>query len=287
MTDPPGTRAAFLDLVALHTVDDLGIAGYVAGTPAQGRHVMRVRKRRGLQVYRTLLRGEARAWAGGIAAGAGYPELAGQLDKLPTPALMPFGEAAQRLRLTKSGLDYALKVGNLYPLYGNTASIRRGRARYLFTDQVDLEVVTRELRGTLKRARRGTLTRARRTLLKERLAERTEAWMAVRAMLPTPVRESMAGVDIRPLPSPDPLPLDPGRLGVGVLNVQGLQLAEQCGWLTYHYLLPHGYAVTVADREGAEVDITVPVEGLLAWLLGLADWHGRADLVAYRPGLGG
>lgn len=279
MTDPPGTRAAFLDLFGLRTVDDLGLAAYVAGEPAEARHVARVRRPRGQQVHRTLLRGEARAWTGGVAAGAGYPELMGQLGTHPTPALMPFGEAAQRLGLTESGLDYALKAGTLYPLYGNTASIRRGRARYLFADQVDLEVVTRELRGTL--------TPARRRLLERRVVERTEAWMAVRAMLPTPVRESMAGVDIRPLPSPDPLPLDPDRAGLAALSVQGLQLAEQHEWLTYHYLLPHGYAVTVADREGAEVDITVPVEGLLAWLLGVADWHGRADLVAYRPGLGG
>lgn len=258
MTDLPGTRAAFHSLHALRRVHDLGLATYVAGQPRDARHVMRR-----CYTYRTLLRGEALAWAAGLAAGAGRLTLADEVAAQPVPDLVSVDTAAGRLGLGVPAVRLMIRGGQLYPLYGNRAD-GTGRALYLFTAQVAAE----------RAARLGT-----------QVEETRQAWLAVRSLLPTPVPESMVGVDITPAPSPDPLPLDPDLAG-SVRAVQGLQMAERAGWLTYHYPIRDGYAVTMADVAGTEVDITVPAQALLAWLLGVADWHGRADLVAYRPGLG-
>lgn len=277
MTDlPPGARTALLDLFALRTVEDLGLATYVAGAAAYARHVMRLippwargdeglagaaTRDRGPVMYRTLLRGEAQPWAAGLAAGAGVPDLAGRIGKRRMPTLMTIAEAAARLGLTEKGVANAVSRGDLYPVYGNTAQ-GWGRARYLFAAQIRVENLIRE----------GRVNDAAMT-----------SWLRLRQMLPTPLRESMAGADVRPGPSPDPLPLDPAKTAAAPLAVRGLQIAEAQGWLTYHYPDGDGYRVTVGADDAP---MTVPLQGLLAWLLGLADWHGRAELVAYRAELG-
>lgn len=279
MTDLPGTRAAFCDLVALRAVADLDLATYVAGDPGRARHVMGLTRAGGQVVYRTLHRGEPLAWASGLAAGAGLVDLGDQLAATAVPALLDGDTAARALGLSVQGLHYAVRAGDLYPLYGNRAGTGTGTARYLFASQVAAEAARRQLRGD-------HLAAGRRKRLEAQLDQSTQAWLQVRQMLPAPVRESMVDVDIRPLPSPDPLPVDPDA-APAVQAVRGLQIAEAQGWLTYHYPIGRAYAVTMVDQRGHEVDMTVPADGVLAWLLGVADRHGRADLVAYRPGLGG
>lgn len=273
MTELPGTRAAFHSLHALRRVEDLGLATYVAGQVRDARHVMRR-----CYTYRTLLRGEAQAWAAGLAAAAGHLELADQVAAQPVPSLLTLETAAERLGLAVQGVRLLLRGGGLYPLYGNRPD-GTARALYLFTAQVAAEQAARELRDW-------SMTPSRQARLEVRAEQAKQDWLVIRAMLPTLVPEAMAGVDLAPAPSPDPLPLDPDLAG-SVRAVRGLQVAERAGWLTYHYPIGDGYAVTMSDTDGTEVDITVPAQALLAWLLGVADWHGRADLVAYRPGLGG
>lgn len=81
-----------------------------------------------------------------------------------------------------------------------------------------------------------------------------------------------------------PLPVDPG-LNPRSLAIVLLQLAEEAGWLSYDGMdLREGgdrYQVTLPNGVARELlSAEVP-----AWVLGVADTHGRADLVAYRPGL--
>lgn len=274
----PGTASAFRDLYGLRSVDDLDLARYVAGDPGDARHVMRLARGNKRVTRRTLIRGEAEQWAAGLAAGAGHVDLGDRVANTPVPELVTLAEAADMLGLTERGVDHVIGRGRLYPLYGNT-SAGTSQARYLFACQVRAEARSRGLADE-------NLQPRRRRVLELQLEDATAAWQLVRAMLPTPVPIAMAEGDIQPGPSPDPLPLDP-RIDPATLAVQGLQLAERRGWLTYHYPLAGVYAVTMANLDGAQVDMTVPAKGLLAWLLGVADFHRRADLVAYRPGLGG
>lgn len=84
------------------------------------------------------------------------------------------------------------------------------------------------------------------------------------------------------LPVPAKMPEENRRLAI-----LGIGHAE--GW--FEYLRPEGdtldsrrYVVEIATPLGRVERVLLPEE-VLPWVLGLADSHGRAELVAYRPGL--
>lgn len=85
-----------------------------------------------------------------------------------------------------------------------------------------------------------------------------------------------------PLPVPSGAPEENRRL-----TILGIGHAE--GW--FNYVRPEGdtlaerrYVVEIATPLGRVDRVLLPDE-VLPWVLGLADSHGRAELVAYRPGL--
>lgn len=278
-----GVADAVLELFAMRAVEDLDLAEYVAGEPAEARHTLLTNS----GAYRVLLRGEPAAWCDGLASAAGYPQLIPDLAARPVPKVLTLAQAAQLLpsladpdaALSTYGAKNAAQT--LYPLYAANL-LSRGRQRYLF--ELEVRAVAAERRLTV--AERGTERRPRARLSKAAAAAREE-WLALRRQLPTPIREHMAEVDLAPAASPDPLPLDPDRLSASALCLDGLTIAHQEGWLVYRHPTGEGraYAVQLETPDGP-VSREIPQERVLPWLLGVADWHGRPELVAYRPGLG-
>lgn len=288
-TDPTGATDAIVELFALRAVDDLSLAQYVAGEPAEARHTMRLLRPAGTVRYRTLLRGEPTGWCDGLACAAGHPDLVPSIGQWPMPRVLTFAEAAELLpsladpEASLSTYGVANAAQKLYPLYANNLSAR-GRQRYLF--ELDVKAEAAERRLAARRAERRPAEMVRRS------AERARGeWLALRRLLPPPIREHMVEVDLTtPTPGRRRLVLDPEVLSVAALCLDGLAIAEREGWLAYCWPGPGGRShvvqVPVQDGDGVRwVERQLPQERVLPWLLGVADWHGRPDLVAYRPGL--
>jgi len=283
-SDPTGITDAIVDLFAMRAVHDLPLARYVAGEPAEARHTMRLPAGddEGEGRYRTLLRGEPAGWCDGLATAAGFPELVPALAARPMPRVLTFVEAAGLLpsladpeaSLTTYGLANAAQ--KLYPLYANNINAR-GRQRYLF--ELDVKAAAAERR--LATAERPSAR------LRQAVAAAKAEWLALQRLLPVPIREHMVDVDLSLPPGRVRLALDPEVLSTAALCLDGLLIAERQGWLVYLHPGPAGrsYVVSVADRDGGRVERELPQERVLSWLLGVADWHGRPDLVAYRSGL--
>lgn len=288
--DLTGVHAAFLELAALRAVDDAGLARYVAGEPAEARHVMALPRSDGSVRYRTLWRNEAAAWCDGFACAAGQPDLIPSVAALPMPTLLTIAAAAIRIQssastggasMTVQGVHHLIATGQLYPLYGRKDT-GEGLERYLFADQV--KVIVAHRRGL-------TATSKAQISRWQRAEEAAQAqWLTVRRRLPAPIRTGMVDVDIRPLPSPDPLPLhQDARPTARSLDglVTGLMAAHNRGWLRYLYPAEDGRSFVVAvDQPAGERQRSLPQARVLAWLLGVADWHEHPELVAYRPDLG-
>jgi len=276
-------HAAILDLFAIQAVADAELADYVAGEPAEARHVLALPRLEQLgrsAFRRVLIRDEPADWCDGLACAAGRPELIPALAAGPWPAVVTVSGAAAMLPKLANpaetvgtyGAEYLAR--DLYPLYAHN-QISRGRMRYLFEAEVRAEATTRRLQASPTRA-------------KQRAADTARLdWQSLRRRLPAPIRERQVGGDLRPGPSPVPLPLDPDELSVASMCLDGLMVAHREGWLSYrHPGQGRSYVVQLPGPDGGDVEREISQARVLAWLLGVADWYGRADLVAYRPGLG-
>ena len=270
--DRTGIGGAYRELRSIRTIDDVGLATYKAGAPDEGRHVLQLPR----GTYRTLLRDESAPWCDGLDVASGHSRVA-ELAGAAVPKLLTLNEASDHLPISRFELNRLTRAGGLYPLYGRTER-GQGRVRYLFASQVHLEALTRQLEGA----------RSRRRNLEKQREEALTVWLAQRRLLPPPIHESTVDVDLRPLPSPNPLPLDPSGSPEPRLCIEALLRADEAGWLEYRHPTDTGDAyVVVVHLAGVQVKRRIPQRWLLAWLLGVADGHGRPDLVAFRLGLGG
>jgi|KBSSwiStaDraftv2_1062776.scaffolds.fasta_scaffold62698_4 hypothetical protein len=284
VTPPPEATAvheAILELFAMRAVHELGLARYVAGEPALARQVLALNPAGRPRTFRTLIRDEPVAWCDGLACAAGYTGLIPALAAGPWPRVITPRDAAQLLPKVADpsatvgtyGAEYLARA--MYPLYAHNR-LSRGLARYLFVDEVQAEAATRRLAAQPTQAAQSAADTAR------------ERWWALLRRLPTPARPRTVGADLTPVASPEPLPLDPGELSLADRCVAGLMVAHRQGWLTYLHPGPagHSYLVRVANVDGDEVDREIGQARVAAWLLGVADFHGYPELVAFRDGLG-
>ncbi len=294
----PEAAPAYADLRALRTVGEAGWAAYLATNPADDRHVVMIPFRPG-QAPRTLWRGEAFDWCDGLCVAAGGGDRVARLADEEVPELVRVADAARMIPaasgrggpwLSPQGVAWNVNAGNLYALYG------RYRDRWLFEAQVRSEALDRRVRAaerTVQAAARAGEDADARAAQRDlgRLMKAAETaqreWLQIRRLLPPPSRPSAAEVSLRPKPSPDPLPIDPALHGV-TQRVAALMVADGQGWIEYRHPTADstGYVVRVDDGAGGRVERTLSHEAVLPWLLGVADWYGRADLVAYRPDLG-
>lgn len=280
---PHEAAPAYADLRGLRTVADSQWIAYLATYPADDRHVvLPLRLGRGW-APRTLLRGEAYQWCEGLCWAAGGGDLVARVADEALPELVAMADVPGMIPavdgrggkggpwLTRQGVAWNVNAGNFYTLYG-----RGRRSRWLFADQVRAEAAERRVQAA---ARAGATKRRLAALVEQEGAARAK-WLEVRKLLPPPTRPAAAEVDLRPKPSPDPLPIGQGLPGV-TRRVEALMVAADAGWL--EYLHPDGdvYVVRIAGAE-----VRVGEDAVLPWLLGVADWHCRADLIAYRPDLG-
>lgn len=297
---PRGTEAAYAQLRALAVADLEGWCRYVAGRPAEGRHVLELARPRGRNVYRTLERGEAFWWALGLGDGCGQGQLVDAVLAEPVPGLVSTADAAAMMAavdrwgnrtgpaMSAEGIKHNITSTRLYPLYGAQ------RFRYLFTAQTDAERLAREVAQLERLAHlaasegneRAARTYQSQLAQAQPMAERAHlAWLDLRHTLPPNTPIDAVAVDVRPLASPSPLPIR--AQGAGEAQVQALRIGDRRGWFVYDHPGDGLFTVTVTDAGGAPVEREVPTEGVLPWVLGVADWNNAAHLVAYRAGLGG
>lgn len=275
---PHEAAPAYADLRGLRTVTDEQWVAYLATHPDDRHVVLPLRLGRGW-APRTLLRGEAHPWCEGLCWAAGGGDAARRVVDEPLPELVALADVPGMIpsvtgrgrTLTRQGVAWNINAGNLYTLYG------RGRhQRWLFAAQVRAEAADRRVQI----AERDNAKKRRLAGLVEQAGKARAAWLEVRKLLPPPTRPAAAEVDLRPKPSPDPLPIDP-RLPAVTMRVNALMIARDAGWL--EYLHPDGDVYVV--RIGGAL-VRVRAEVVLPWVLGVADWYGRADLIAYRADLG-
>jgi hypothetical protein len=286
-----GVEAVYHQLRALRIAHDEGWCEYVAADLAEARHVL------GLSTgYRTLIRGEAWWWCRGLAAGYGRDQLVLDVLGEQMPELLTTADAAKRIPavdrwstqrgpwMSSDGIAYQVNKGTLYPLYGP------GRLRYLFVDQVDALALGKTGEVLTKQGQ----TRAQLRAIDEAQTEADTArqrWLKIRALLPPLVRLGSAAVevDVTPRPSPRPLPV-PKETTERSRRAQALMIGNREGWFRFvHPPLDDDtdpYVVEVVDADGDTVQLGLPHEGVLPWLLGIADRHGQGAKVAHRPGLG-
>lgn len=269
--DRTGVADAYVELRALRTVDDAGLATYVAGVPDEARHSLLLRRGGG---YRTLLRDEATPWCDGLDTASRRRRVA-ELTAEPVPTLLTLAEAAQQLPVGQHELNRLTRANALYPLYGRTPS-GQGRVRYLFEPQVKLEALRRRLRVDPDDAE-----------LEQQRDEALAVWLAQRKLLPPLIHEATVDVDLRPAPSPDPLPLDPSSQPEPKVCIEALRRAAELGWLEYRHPDDTGYVVAFSLNWRPDLFVRhLPQRDVLPFLLGMADFHGRSDEFAYRAGLG-
>lgn len=296
---PPHEAApAYADLRALRTVNDAGWAAYLATNPTDDRHVVMM-VGRGV-APRTLLRGEAFAWCDGLCAAAGGGDRVARVAAEPVPELVKVSDVGRMIPasdgrggrggpwLSRQGVAWNVNAGNLYCLYG------RGKSKWLFMAQVKSEALERRVRtaerATRDAARAGEVAGARAAqrelaALMRQADDAQAAWLEVRRLLPPPSRPSAAEVALRPKPSPNPLPISESKSGV-TRRVDALMIAHEQGWLEYLHPSVDNTRYAVRVGTGRRARREIPYDAVLPWVLGVADWHGRADLVAYRPDLG-
>lgn len=261
-------------------------------------------------------------WALGVADFHGRGELVVKLEREQLPDLVPVDQAAAlmpsmdrwgrslRDRMTADGITYNINRGTLYPLYGPH------RTRYLFVDQLKQVTATRLADMA---ARDEDLKAADRHY---KTAERLNTkWLKVRGLFPPATRISDLGFDVTPGPSPDPLPVRQGQAEAN-RRLRALLIGSSHGWYAFQHPIDRaatgpcascGLKVSVEGMEslalcphcGAQIGLTwvdgtrsylvrlpngkpriLPGIGVLPWVLGMADSHGAAAEVAYRPDLG-
>jgi len=295
---PAGADTAFAKLRALRVAADEGWIEYRAGEPADDLHVVDV-DRPGAPIHRTLLRGEAYHWCLGLADGHGHGQLVRAVLEEPVPDLVSLAAAAASIPavgwygrvtspwMTVDGIEYHIRRGTLYPIYVGR------RVRYLFADQVRYEQFQRAV-DTLKASGSDADSSAEVAQHRRDLGEALRAvetsrsdWMSVRRLLPLAVRPAMLGDDLAPKPSPDPLPIPRGN-SEDARRIDALMVGHRQGWFSYTHPLDDGrFAVDVLDAAtDDQIRVELPGDGVLPWVGGVADRHGRMDLVAWRDGLG-
>jgi hypothetical protein len=266
---PVDTADSYRQLRALRVVDGQGWAAYTAAERHWGRHLLTLPD----NTRRVLLRGEPLWWAWGNGTAWGQGHLIGGLLTEEIPQLLTLPEAAQAYAehtgepTTTAMIDYRIRVGQLYPVYGTR--LRRS----VFAAQVTALAAARYAEQVPGRVEAGRARAARRTW--NRLAERLPAPRPVW----TPPEQAPPA---RRLPIPVGKPEATRRL-------QALVIGDAAGWWRLAHPAGTGYLILVRDPARAEagytVEVHLPGPAVLPYALGAADRHGRAAEVAYRPGL--
>lgn len=301
-------RPVYMELRALRVFHDEGLGDYVAGDLSARIHVVNLPTSR----YRTLIKGEAFWWVLGFADAVGHGAEITALQNEELPELLSVHEAARLIpttdrwggaknaHMTADGITHNITAGRLYPLYGPY------RVRWLFADQVRSEAAARRA-GAAQAAERqqraevgrlggdkkttpAKLAGARRALdsaalrAKEAAAEaevERARWAATRGLFPDAVRIDDLSSDVRPDPSPDPLPIAAGQ-SEQRRRQRAMFIGAELGWWSDFHPEDDGSFVVTMDR----LSRAVPAEGVLPWVLGVADAKGNPGAIAYRDDLG-
>lgn len=279
-TTDPGAIIAFRDRRAARTLHLEGLAHYEAGNLHTGEHVLSLLDMKGVSRTRWLLNGETYWWARGLAAGTSTDALLAAIPDEEMPTLVTPAEAAERIPhadgpnpdsapMSRAGVRHNVMTGNLYPMYGER------RVLWLFDLQVtalaaERNVLVAQARGSAGRTVAGLRVKADRA---------RAAWFAMRAGFPPAFRIADLAMDVTPASgNPLAVPLSDTRFGQ---RFAALQVARKHGWCQLNYPIEGGGYLPTVGGEPVEL----PAEGILPWVLGRADAHGKGHLVAYRPGL--
>lgn len=209
--------------------------------------------------WREIHRSEIRGWVRGVADAANDDHTGDAWNLEPSQAATPYmlttTEAAAALGIKESTVDYRYMNASLYPVYVQ----RRNAERYAIWPQIADQL---DLPGW------------------------SEEWQRIRSTLPPLTRVEQLTSYPGPVPS-GPLPYrNERRIGQ---QMEALTIADAEGWCAY----VHG-----DGRDDGRYTIEVPAgpdhvttriltgDDVLPYVLGLADWHGHPELVAYRDGLG-
>lgn len=299
-----GATEAYLGLLALKVADDEGWCRYVATEPtASGRHILEVPGlMKGSRKLRALTRGEAYWWAMGFGDGYGDGQLIADLAREPIPELVPVAQAMDLIPavdrwgsmtqpwMSLAGIRHNIDTGRFYPIYGVS-----GRTQYMFRAQIIAEAASRYAGAARSGAAdliaagdSGAAQAQQRAAEAERHADQTAAdWQAIRERLPQRISPAQLGLTVTLRPSPDPLPVPSVyRTQASRHVVRALMIGDQETWFGYRNPAGDSYLVDVTDANDIPIRRSLPASSVLAWVLGMADYHGRSDLVAYRDGQG-
>lgn len=257
-------------LRALRALIDAGLIDYLGGNRPAGNHLVRVRRHGFTRLLRRDYKinvghgkvrvDEAYWWSLGFADAAGRGAELVERD-FAMPALVSTAEAlevyhAAGTPLTEDQVRRTLtRGGKLYPFYPLASRVRLSR------DQVAADS--------------DAAARAR--------------WADLERTLPPVVGEDLVRGYV-PDPSPDPLPIGPvtdAGMTEARRRILALRIGHGEGWF-HHEFSDAPADVYSSDTAGPDGDVSrdLPGEGVLPWVLGHADWHHQADMVAYRAGLG-
>jgi excisionase family DNA binding protein len=247
----PTVGEYFARLRALKIGDEEGWFDYAAGDWKTGRHVVELPT--GL---REVYRDEVFWWVLGLGDGYGHGDLV--LEPVEVPELFTVEEAADVLHLSRDGVGYRIRQGQLHVTFPG------GQRR----------LIAAEVRATAP----GRVPGGRRNAYQE--------WRRLLCTWPPLVHISDLPGYTDPAERGHPLAV-PETMPEGQRQIFALNLVSASGLIRYLYVDSGRdlYGASITDVGGETTRRELPRQAVLPWLQGVADSAGQPGLVAYRPGL--
>lgn len=276
----------FRDLRALGIGLQSTLFGYVGLDRDGGRHVIEVSGHGRRKHGHVIRRNEARSWVEGMALARGDTDTIDQilgLDRAHPPKMMFGDEAASRIpsvdpygnirapRIGQSGLEYMIKKGTVYPVYGPDG------VRRFFGPQVEAVAAARQASALDREARTAAANGSSHRRIDNRAAKaRINAsevqgrWAEIEASLPPLVL--LDNADVGPAHRP-------GQSRTAV--VDALDVGTARGWFTYLYPWEGDYLVDIPVVDRDPIRRRLAANRVLPWVEGFACWH-RMDRLTFR-----